>query len=114
MTADRVTKVLLTLIVLELGWIAAGTLPVEVSAQRSEPMRVVIAGVEGEAGKEILLPVTIVGTTRPVRIATDRPIPIETPFPIRIEAERPIPVETTDRPLDVRTIPDPPALRPGL
>jgi hypothetical protein len=106
MTADRVTKMLLTLIVLELGWIAAGTLPVSVSAQRSEPMRVVIAGVEGEGGKQVLIPVTVVGTTRPIRIDTSTPLPIEAP--------QPIPVETADRPLDVRTVPDPPARRPGV
>ena len=106
MTVDRYTKLLLTVIALELGWIAVSGIGVPVSAQRNEPMPVIIRGVEGVPGKEVFIPVTLVGSTRPLEIVA--------PQPIKIEADRPIPVETGGEPLLIRTVSDPPAVRPGV
>jgi hypothetical protein len=115
MTADRYTKLVLTIIALELGWIAIGTLGVPVSAQRNapvaaqrgEPTPVIIRGVEGS-----LLPVTLVESSATIRVTPDRPLEIAQP--VKIEADRPIPVETSGEPLLIRTISDPPAIRPGV
>jgi hypothetical protein len=106
MTVDRYTKLLLTVIALELGWIAISGVGVPVSAQRNEPTPVIIRGVEGAPGKEVFIPVTLVGSTRPIEIVA--------PQPMKIEADRPIPVETGGEPLLIRTVSDPPAVRPGV
>lgn len=106
MTVDRYTKLLLTVIALELGWIAVSGIGVPVSAQRNEPMPVIIRGVEGVPGKEVFIPVTLVGSTRPLEVVA--------PQPIKIEADRPIPIETGNEPLLIRTVSDPPAVRPGV
>ncbi|HEU4691070.1 MAG TPA: hypothetical protein VFS23_22030 [Vicinamibacterales bacterium] len=106
MTVDRYTKLLLTVIALELGWIAVSGIGVPVSAQRNEPMPVIIRGVEGVPGKEVFIPVTLVGSTRPLEIVA--------PQPIKIEADRPIPIETGSEPLLIRTVSDPPSVRPGV
>ena len=106
MTVDRYTKLLLTVIALELGWIAVSGIGVPVSAQRNEPMPVIIRGVEGVPGKEVFIPVTLVGSTRPIEIVA--------PQPVKIEADRPLPVETGGEPLLIRTVSDPPAVRPGV
>jgi hypothetical protein len=105
----------LTIIALELGWIAIGTLGVPVSAQRNaavaaqkgEPTPVIIRGVEGS-----LLPVTLVESSATIRVTSDRPLEIAQP--VKIEADRPIPVESSGEPLLIRTISDPPAVRPGV
>ena len=106
MTVDRYTKLLLTVIALELGWIAVSGIGVPVSAQRNEPTPVIIRGVEGAPGKEVFIPVTLVGSTRPIEIVA--------PQPVKIEADRPLPVETGGEPLLIRTVSDPPAVRPGV
>lgn len=106
MTVDRYTKLLLTVIALELGWIAVSGVGVPVSAQRNEPTPVIIRGVEGAPGKEVFIPVTLVGSTRPIEIIA--------PQPVKIEADRPLPVETGGEPLLIRTVSDPPAVRPGV
>jgi hypothetical protein len=113
MTVDRYTKLLLTVIALELGWIALGGVGAPVSAQRNEPTPVVIRGVEGTPGKEVFIPVTVVGSTI-MRVESARPLEIIAPQPVKIEADRPIPVETGNEPLLIRTVSDPPALRPGV
>jgi hypothetical protein len=106
MTVDRYTKLLLTVIALELGWIAVSGVGVPVSAQRNEPTPVIIRGVEGAPGKEVFIPVTLVGSTRPIEIIA--------PQPVKIEADRPLPVETGGEPLLIQTVSDPPAVRPGV
>ena len=113
MTVDRYTKLLLTLIVLELGWIGASNMGVRVSAQRAEPTPVVIRGVEGPPGKEVFIPVSVVGSTV-LRVESARPLEIMARQPVKIEADQPIPVETGDEPLLIRTVSDPPAIRPGV
>jgi hypothetical protein len=113
MTVDRYTKLLLTIITLELGWIAASQAGVQVSAQRTEPTPVVIRGVEGAPGKEAFIPVAVVGSTV-LRVESDRPLEVVASQPVKIEADHPIPVETGTEPLLIRTISDPPANRPGV
>ena len=71
MTVDRYTKLLLTVIALELGWIAMNQSGVEVAAQRNEPTPVVIRGVEAAPGKEAFIPVAVVGSTV-LRVEADR------------------------------------------
>jgi hypothetical protein len=114
MTADRYTKLVLTVIALELGWLAVNQAGVPLAAQRSDATPVVIRGVEPPPGKEFYLPVTLVAAMTTLRVASDRPLEIQSRVPLRIEADRPLPVETTDRPLLVRTLSDAPATRPGV
>lgn len=113
MTVDRYSKLLLTIIALELGWIAMSGVGVPVSAQRNEPTPVIIRGVEGVPGKEVFIPVTVVGSSV-IRVESDRPLEVVASQPVKIEADRPIPVETGDEPLLIRTVSDPPAIRPGV
>jgi hypothetical protein len=113
MTVDRYSKLLLTIIALELGWIAISGAGVPVSAQRNEPTPVVIRGVEGAPGKQVFIPVTVVGSTV-VRVESDRPLEVVASQPVKIEADHPIPVETGNEPLLIRTVSDPPAVRPGV
>jgi hypothetical protein len=113
MTVDRYTKLLLTIIALELGWIAINNSSVQVLAQRSEPMPVIIQGVAGPPGKQPLIPVTVMGSTV-LRVESDRPLEVVGSQPFKIEADRPIPVETGNQPLLIRTVSDPPAARPGV
>ena len=114
MNVDGYTKLLLTIIALELGWIAIGNFGVQVSAQRNEPTPVVIRGVEGVPGKEVLIPVTLVGAPAAVKVESARPLEIVAAQPIKIEADRPVPVETGNEPLLIRTVADAPARRPGV
>jgi len=113
MSADRYVKIVLTVIALELGWIAIKDAAVPVSAQQAAPMPVIIEGIEMAPDQPGSLPVTLVRTEGPVRVATDRPIQVEAPQPLRIEAVRPIVVETGDRALLVRSVQAAPAPRPG-
>jgi hypothetical protein len=113
MTVDRYTKLLLTIIALELGWIALSNAGVQVSAQRNEATPVIIRGVEGPPGKQVFLPVAIVGSTV-LRVESARPLEIVASQPVKIEADQPIPVETGNEPLLIRTVSDPPAYRPGV
>jgi hypothetical protein len=114
MTVDRYTKLLLTIIALELGWIAiAGSAGVQVSAQRNEATPVIIRGVEGPPGKEVFIPVAVVGSTV-LRVESARPLEVIASQPVKIEADRPIPVETGNEPLLTKTVSDPPAFRPGV
>ncbi len=113
MTVDRYTKLILTVIAVELGWLAINSAGVQVQAQRSEPMPVIIRGVEGPPGKQPMIPVTVMGSTV-LRVESDRPLEVVGAQPFKIEADRPIPVETGNQPLLIRTVSDPPATRPGV
>jgi hypothetical protein len=114
MQVDRYTRIVLTVIAVELGWIAVKDLATQVSAQQVEPMPVIVRGVEIPSNRQGALPVVVAGTSAPLPVVADEPLQIEAPAPIRIQADRPIPVESTDRPLLVRSVPDVPAPRPGL
>jgi hypothetical protein len=114
MTVDRYTKLLLTVIAIELGWIAInGTGGAPVLAQRTEATPVIIRGVEGPPGKQPMIPVTVMGSTI-LRVESERPLEVVASRPVKIEADRPIPVESGNEPLLIRTVSDPPANRPGV
>jgi hypothetical protein len=116
MSADRYMKIVLTVIALELGWIAIKDAGVQVAAQQTEPMAVIIKGIEmppNTPGAPRSFPVMLVGTARPVSVTSDRPLLIDAPQPLRIEQVRPIVVETGDKALVVRSVQASAATRPG-
>jgi hypothetical protein len=114
MYTNRYLRIILTVIAIELLWIGLKDFAPEVSAQ-AEPMRVVIAGVEGG-----FLPVALAGQTpdagrnplRPIQIGISGTVAIQTRTPLKIEADRPLKVEA-DRPLRVEPVPYTPSARPG-
>jgi hypothetical protein len=115
MSADRYTRIVLTVIAVELGWLGVKDGPVPVSAQQVEPMPVIIQGVEGVRGRPLVFPVRIAEATTPVRVTVDRPLPVEVPLPIRVDAINPIVVETApERPLLVKSVQAERTPRPGL
>jgi len=116
MSVDGYMKIVLTVIALELGWIAVKDVAIEVSAQQVEPKPtpVIIRGVDLTPGKPSSLPVTLVGSTPTVKVASDRPLQVEVPQPLRILADRPIVVETAERPLLVKSVPAVAGQRPGV
>ena len=121
---NRYLNAVLTLIAVELGWIAFTHTGVPVSAQqKGQP--VIITGVE--LPRNVTLPITIRGLDLPDRNAylpvavlgqetlpdtRFRPIEIRTVTPIKIEADRPVRVEA-DPPLKVQ-IPVVTSPRPGI
>ena len=86
MTVDRYTKLILTVIALELGWIAINNAGVPVLAQRSEAMPVIIRGVEGPPGKQPMIPVNVMGSTV-LRVESERPLEVVASQPVKIEAD---------------------------
>ena len=113
MTVDRYTKLLLTIIALELGWIAVSQAGVQVSAQRNDATPVIIRGVEGPPGKDVFIPVAVVGSSV-LRVESARPLEVVAAQPVKIEADQPIPVTTGNEPLLIKTVSDPPAFKPGV
>ena len=115
MATDRYLKIILTVIALELGWIAVkDTAAVQVSAQQNDPMPVLIRGVDLLVGKDAPLPISLVRSTTPVRVVAERTLPVETQRPVVIVPERPIVVETaSQRPLLIQSVPAGTAPRPG-
>ena len=86
MDGNRYRNAVLTIIAIELGWLALTHTGVPVSAQQP-PTRVVITGVDLEPTET--LPVTV---RTPVKIEADRPLRIQEPLTVRI------PVTTAPRP----------------
>ena len=122
--SDRYLKIVLTVIALELGWIALKDTAVPVSAQRgqqAEPTPVVIRGIDlpctGPASyvncREEFLPVAITQANPPLRITADPPLQVDARGLIRIRAEQPIVVETREKPLLIQSVPAGTAPRPG-
>lgn len=123
MAADRYLKVVLTVIALELGWLAINNASVPLSAQRgSSAMPVVIRGIElaGPAsgmlpvtltGNHTLVPVTLTSSNTVVRVMADRPLQLEQP--VIVQADRPLIVESGSRPLLVQSMPATSSARPG-
>ena len=91
MKLDRYVKGVLTIIALELLWLAANGLPQRVSAQTAATP-VVITGVRLTQG-DSPLPVSVDGT-----------VIVSPSGPFKVEADRPLPVEA---------VPYSPALKPG-
>jgi hypothetical protein len=114
MKTDRFLRIILTIIAIELLWIGLKDLAPAVSAQ-AEPMRVIIANVDGG-----FLPVALAGQTatagrnplRPIQIGIAGDVSIQARTPLKIEADRPLKVEA-DRPLRVESVPYTPGVRPG-
>ena len=92
MTRDRYLLFVLTVIALELLWLAAAGRPVAASAQ-AETIPVVIRGIRLDAGDGGVLPVDVRGI-----------VTIEPKGPLKVEADRPLPVEA---------VPYTPGARPG-
>jgi hypothetical protein len=123
MSGTRYLNVILTVIALELGWMAlTRDLPV-VSAQAQAPQRVVISGVD--LGTQGYMPVGIVGAVRNVpfavsqtldpqgiRVQAGRPLQIDSQQPVSVRLSTPVKVET-DRPIKVENVGYTPAPRPG-
>ena len=86
MDGNRYRNAVLTIIAVELGWLALTHTGVPVSAQQA-PTRVVITGVDMRPTET--LPVTV---QTPVKIEADKPIRIQEPLTVRI------PVTTSPRP----------------
>jgi hypothetical protein len=120
--SDRYLRVVLTVIALELGWIAIkDAAPVQVSAQQNQPLTpVVLRGIElpCQAGaincREETLPVAIVRATNPLRVTSDTPLQVDARGIIRVRADQPMIVETRDRPLLIQSVPATSAPRPGI
>jgi hypothetical protein len=120
MSADRYLKLVLTVIAIELGWLAIQGSGVPLEAQRAAPMQVIIKGVD-LTPKETLpvsvintngsLPVTLTGNNAVVPIMSGRPLQIEQP--LIVQADRALPVENGQRPLVVQVQQAAPSARPG-
>jgi hypothetical protein len=111
MKADRYLKIILTVIALELGWIAVTRVAEPVSAQAPAPTRVVITGIE-LSGREYV-PVAIAGGVESnlapalVRVENQQPVRVTVPTPLAVR------VEPGDRPIRVEAVPFTPRDRPG-
>jgi hypothetical protein len=122
--SDRYLKIVLTVIALELGWIAMKDTAVNVSAQQAQqnqqPTSVVIRGIDlpcqGNAlnCRETTLPVSVNRANVPVRVTVDAPLPVDARGTVRIRQDQAIIVETGDRPLLIQSVPPVAAPRPGI
>ena len=81
MPANRYLNVVLTIIAVELGWLAMSQLGVPVSAQQA-PTRVVITGIE--LNPEESLPVVLRRADVPIRLDASQPLRIQEPLTVRI------------------------------
>jgi hypothetical protein len=124
MTADRYLKAVLTLIALELGWIAltlSGS-PVSAQQQPQQGTPVVITGIALQQSSDYL-PVGVLGQVRnapaafqPIAatIRNDRTnaVPVSLPLPLDVRAVGAIRIDS-DRPIKVENVGYTPAQRPG-
>ena len=100
MHADRYLKAVLTVIALELGWIALGQVATPLGAQQTaqQPTPVVITGIDLR-GQPAFLPVGVLGQVRQV---PDRLVGAFDPLDTQVRNER-LSV-SVQSPLEVRTI----------
>ena len=123
MRADRYLKVVLTIIAVELGWIALQHTGSPVIAQQTATP-VVITGIELQERTDFL-PVSVLGQARNVpaelagrfrpldtAVRNDQSIPVSIPLPIDVRAIGTIRIDTS-RPLKVENVGYTPAPRPG-
>jgi hypothetical protein len=123
---DRYLKVILTIIAVELGWIALNQVTSPVGAQAAATP-VVIRGIELNPGlgdnPAGFLPVAVVGGYRQipgtavnqlqrVQVSVPTAVDVRTIAPVKIETDRPIKIEA-DRALKVESVPYTPAQKPG-
>src|SRR5215216_1577068 len=112
MTADRYVKAVLTIIAIELGWLALAQHATPVAAQAQQAATpVVLTGIDLVDGRDFL-PVGVLGQMRgaiaarseftvldtnvrnePLRVSLPLPLDVRTVSPIRIDSDRPIKVE---------------------
>ena len=125
MSADRYLKVILTIIALELGWIALTISAPPVSAQaQAEPTPVIISGIQLRDRADFL-PVGVLGQPRAVPAAlarafqpldttmrNDQPLRVTLPVPLDVRTVTPIRIDS-DRPIKVENVGYTPAQRPG-
>jgi hypothetical protein len=90
--SDRYMKLLLTIIALELLWLAAAG-PAQPVAAQPGAVPVIITGIRIDAEELDSLPVAVHGT-----------VAIESRSPLKVEADRPLPV---------KSVPYTPSERPG-
>jgi len=102
MSGDRYLKIILTVIAIELGWMAMKDAAVQVSAQPAATP-VVIRGIDLPNNDS--LPVTVVRSLNTLRVTADSLV--------RIRADQPIVVETRERPLLIQSVPAGVSPRPG-
>ena len=125
MLRDRYLKIVLTVIAIELGWIALKDTAVNVSAQNQpnqQATSVVIRGIDlpcqGAANnancRETMLPVSVNRANVPMRVTVDAPLPVDARGTVRIRQDQAILVETGDRPLLIQSVPPTAAPRPGI
>ena len=81
MPANRYLNVVLTVIAVELGWLAISQLGVPVSAQQA-PTRVVLTGIELNSDES--LPVVLRRADVPIRLDASQPLRIQEPVTVRI------------------------------
>src|SRR5687767_13748934 len=125
MSADRYLKDILTIIALELGWIALthGTPPVSAQAP-ADPIPVVIAGIQLRDRGDFL-PVGVLGQPRAVPAAmarafhpldtdvrNDQPLRVTVPVPLDVRTVTPIRIDSNP-PIKVENVGYTPAQRPG-
>jgi hypothetical protein len=123
MRADRYLKVILTIIAIELGWIALTHSGSPVSAQQAPaPTPVVITGVELRESDDFL-PVAVLGQVRTraasfqpvdmmIRNERERAVPVSLPSPLEVRTINAIRIDS-DRPIKVENVGYTPAQRPG-
>jgi hypothetical protein len=110
MTADRYVKIILTIIAIELGWLALTQHATPVAAQAQQAATpVVLTGID-LVDRRDFLPVGVLGQVRgaarpdfttldttvrnePLRVSVPLPLDVRTVSPIRIDSDRPIKVE---------------------
>ena len=123
MRADRYLKVILTIIAVELGWIALQHTGTAVSAQQTATP-VVLTGIDLQEQTDYM-PVSILGQARSVpaplagrfrpldtAIRNEQSIPVSVPLPIDVRTVGTIRIDTS-RPLKVENVGYTPAPRPG-
>jgi hypothetical protein len=125
MTTTRYLHAVLTIIALELGWIALTHTPAVSAQAQPQATRVVITGID-LGGQVAYLPVGVVGavinvpqqvrqTLDPagIRVQAGRPLQVDSQQPVTVRLAGTVKVET-DRPLKVENVGAAPAARPGL
>ena len=121
MRTDRYLKVILTIIAIELGWIALTHTGSPVSAQQAPaPTPVVITGIELRDADDFL-PVGVLGQVRSraasfqpidMNVRNDRAIQVALPGPLEVRTINAIRIDS-DRPIKVENVGYTPAQRPG-
>ena len=124
MHADRYVKAVLTVIALELGWLALNDVAQPVSAQaQPAPTRVVVTGIEMGVNRLTYLPVAIAGgvtngqVQQPATLridTTQQPLRVDVPSPIDVRTVGGVQIEPGERPIKTEAMPFVAQPRPGL